>query len=364
MKFSITKEHLNTALKRAMCAISPRVTFPVLNNFLLEARDDRLIVTASDLEISIRTSVPALVEEEGSTTLPAKKLAQIAGAFPAGDVYFIADENQIVSLSCQKSQYKLRGLDADQYPPLGDFQEAWSFTLPTRDLVRNIVKVSYARSTDENRKQLNGVLFSIRNAVLTVAATDGRRLALVDKALADVSVPDGDAILPNKVSVELARCFDDQDEVIVRLNEAAVIFETADTAVMSKLVEGSYPNFRQVIPDQANRSVATIPRTAFAEVLNRVAMVVSDSGAAVCLQLSEGQLLVSASSADVGDASEPLEVSYEGESVNISFNPLFFHEPLKYLECDQMIMQFKDDFSPVVISGDAGFLYVLMPMRG
>lgn len=363
MKFSVTKEHLNTVLKRAMCAISPRVTFPVLNNFLLEASGDRLIVTASDLEISVRTSVPALVEEEGKTTLPAKKLSQIAAAFPAGDVYFVCDEDEISSLSCQKSHYKLRGLDASQFPPLGDFEEVWSFTLPTHELVRNIAKVSYARSSDETRKQLNGVLFSVRNAVLTIAATDGRRLALVEKPLPDPTATDGDVILPNKASAELARGLDGDGDVKVRLNQACVVFETIDTVIMTKLVEGTYPNFRQVIPDNFNRSVA-IPRAIFAEALNRVSMVVSDNSASVRLQLNEGQLVVSASSADVGEASEPVDVSYEGDSVTISFNPLFFNEPLKYLDCDQLIMQFKDDYSPVVISGDEGFLYVLMPMRG
>ena len=131
---------------------------------------------------------------------------------------------------------------------------------------------------------------------------------------------------------------------------------------MTKLVEGTYP-FPRVIPENFTRSVA-IPRINFSDALNRVSMVVSDSSAAVRLQLSEGQLVVSASSPDVGEASEPVDVSYEGEPVTISFNPLFFNEPLKYLDCDQMIMQFKDDYSPVVISGDEGFLYVLMPMRG
>lgn len=200
--------------------------------------------------------------------------------------------------------------------------------------------------------------------MLTVAATDGRRLALVEKAFdAEAGeVQDGDVILPYKTVAELIKSLDVNDKVKVRLTASAAVFETRNTMIISKLAEGTYPNYRSVIPESFTQKVA-IPRVAFADVLNRVAMVVSESSASVTFTITAAEMLISAQSAEFGEANEPLDVTLEGAPIKLSFNPGFLLEPLKTLECDQLLIKFNDGFNPVAICGDDGFLYILMPMR-
>jgi len=199
--------------------------------------------------------------------------------------------------------------------------------------------------------------------VLTIAATDGRRLALVERTLEGDGLPDGDVILPPKVVTELERTMPAGGDVTVRLSESRAAFSFGTTFVTSKLVEGTYPNYRQVIPAEFTQSIG-IPRETFAAVLNRVSMVVTDSSSSVRLRLEDGVMAISATSNEFGEAKEPLDVSYEGTPFEIAFNPVFFSDPLRHLECDELLMQFNDEYSPVSIAGDEGFLCVVMPMRG
>jgi DNA polymerase-3 subunit beta len=230
-------------------------------------------------------------------------------------------------------------------------------------LRKAFTKVSFASSVEENRHVLNGTLLSIRGGIMTVVATDGRRLALIEHPLDENSVPDGDVILPPKVVGELEKTLEGDQKITVRLSDSKVAFEMPDTHITSKLVEGTYPNYRQVIPENFTQSVS-IPRLVFADALARVSMVVSESSAAVKLELNNTEMVISAFSNEFGEAKEPLDVSYEGAPLDISFNPVFFSDPLRRLECDQLIMQFNDEFSPIAMSGDEGFMYVVMPMRG
>ena len=308
-------------------------------------------------------SIPALVEVPGATTLPARKTAQIAAALPSGDVVLDTDDHHSTAVSSGRAFFRILGISADEFPRDTAFSGEWSFGLPAIELRKALAKVSYSTSEDENRQVLSGILLSVREGMLTVAATDGRRLALVERPLDGEGVAEGDVILPGKVAAELGRMLEGEGNVVVQLSESRASFEFGGTVVTSKLVEGTYPNYRQVIPGTFAQSVA-IPRLAFAEALNRVSMVISDTSSAVKLSLRTAEMVVSATSHEVGEAKEPVEVSYEGGPLDIAFNPLFFTEPLKNLECDQIIMRFNDEYSPVALLGDEGFIYVVMPMRG
>lgn len=362
MKITVSRDHLLNALRLVGNVVSSRTPMPVLSTVLAETAEGWLHMSATDMEMSVRTAIPAVVEEAGGTTLPARKMAQIVGALPAGDVSLATDEGQATSVACGKAFFRIVGLDPKEFPKDSGFTEEWSFVVPGRELRKALAKVSYSTSEDETRHVLNGILLSVREGMMTVAATDGRRLALVERHLSGEGIADGDVILPAKVVTELGRVLEGEGDVTVRLSAARASFEFGQTLLVSKLVEGTYPNYRQVVPATFAQSVA-IPRIAFADALNRVAMVVSESSAAVKLSLKPAEMVVSAMSAEVGEAKESLDVSYEGEPLAIAFNPLFFTEPMKNLECDQLILQFNDEYSPVAMSGDEGFLYVVMPMR-
>jgi len=363
MKATISQELLSAGLRRVLNIVSTRTTLPALNNVLMECEDGKLVLTTTDLEVCIRTALEADVTEAGATTLPAKKFAQIIGSLPAGDVSLSTDDKELTSISCLKSFFRIVGLADKEFPRDTEFSEEWGFTIPSDELKKSLAKVSYASSTDETRHVLNGILLSLRSGVLTIAATDGRRLALVERTLEGDGLPDGDVILPPKVVTELERTMPAGGDVTVRLSESRAAFSFGTTFVTSKLVEGTYPNYRQVIPAEFTQSIG-IPRETFAAVLNRVSMVVTDSSSSARLRLEDGVMAISATSNEFGEAKEPLDVSYEGTPFEIAFNPVFFSDPLRHLECDELLMQFNDEYSPVSIAGDEGFLCVVMPMRG
>jgi len=363
MKIVASKTNLVNAIRRACCAVSSRPLVPVMNNILFSAKGDKLWLNATDNEISVSTCLPALIEEEGETTLPAKKIQAIVSALPEGDVFIESDSENISTLTCQKSFYKIHGLDAADFPRPSETVYDTTFEMKLRDLTRGIAKVSYAKSMDETRKQLNGVVLSIRSGMMTIAATDGRRLALVENPLEDDQAKDGDYILPNKAANELSKCIDEGEKVKISLNKAEVSFVTESTTLITKLVEGVYPNFRQVIPPNCGCRV-TLQRTAFINVLKRVSLVVADSSGSIKLTFSQNELKVSASNSETGESSEPMEIAYDDEEVSVSCNHIFFLDPLNVMESDNITLEFGKQLSPVKILGDEGFLYMLMPMRG
>lgn len=362
MKTTVSKSALTDVLRKVLNAVSTKTTIPVLNNVLLQADEQGLLLSATDLEVFMRSRAAGVTEREGRTTLPARKFAQIIGALPEGDVTLETNENEQTAISCEKSFFRIVGMESAEFPTEEEVESNWSFTLPAAEFRKILNKVSYAASTDETRHVLNGILLSIRSSVLTTVGTDGRRLALVERALEEGTPGDVDVILPPKLVTELERVLEEDHPLTIQLSESRAAFTVNETRIVSKLVEGSYPNYRQVIPDSFSKS-AVFPREVFGAVLNRVAMVVSESSSSVNMELKDTQATLSANSAEVGEGNEAFEISYDGEPVEISFNPLFLMDPLKHLESDQVVLQFNDEYSPVSVSGDEGFLYVIMPMR-
>jgi DNA polymerase-3 subunit beta len=313
------------------------------------------------------------VEEEGAVTIQAKKFNEIISRLPTGDVNFVCanDAPETIKLSCGNAKYTLHGIPAADYPGADPFVEDWAFAIGGKDLIDALVKVVYARSDDESRKALNGILFSIRSGIRTVAATDGRRLALVEAPVAvaegsdATEVRDGEFIMPYKVVAELIKSLDQSKSVVVHLTKAMAVFETGSTTIMSKLVEQTYPNYRSVIPVSFHHEV-TIPRALFLDVLKRISPVIFDSGdtaGSVKLDIVEGNMTLSASSSEVGDANETIGIALKGDPISISFNPAYLSDPIKSLSCNEFVLKFNDAVTPVELTGDPGFIYILMPMR-
>lgn len=363
MRIIIPKENLLNVLKRANCVISPRVTQPILSNVLLSAHGDRLKISAMDNDMSIVTSTGALVEAEGDTTLPSKMLMNIVNAMPSGDITLETNEDEEASLTCRKAFYKIHGLAASEYPEIKDQEADWEFEMPVKELIRGLAKVTYARSTDESRKQLNGVVLSIRKGLTTFAATDGRRLALQENTQQNEVMNEGDYILASKVSNDISKCIEDNAEkMTVRVNAATATFETENTKLTTRLVEGIYPNFRQVIPENCGCNV-TVSRLALMDVVSRVSLIIQNTSNPIKITFKDNQMEVSASNAETGESHESIEVAYEGEEITVSFNAAYIIEPLKVMEADNVSLEFGKQYAPLKITGEEGFLYMLMPMR-
>ena len=363
MKVRVSTKSLVSSLRKVLSVVNPRSTLPILNNIFLTAYNDLLNLTSTDLEVSINTSLNATIEREGEATIPGKTFASIVSMLPEGEVELDTDSNMTTSISCGQAFFKIMGLDPAEFPRQVDFEGAQQFVFDKFEFAKTLRKVGYAVSADPTRMVLNGILLSTReNSIITVA-TDGRRLTLVEKILdTSESLADTDVILPTKVVNELQKLLIDTGDVTIKLADSHATFVMDNTVLTSKLIEGTYPDYRQVIPASFGKSVI-LPREEFSNVLNRVSIVADDDGSSIKFSLEENLCTLSAASTEIGEAKEPLEISYQGEPVTISFNPGYLKDPLKNLECDDITLQFNDEFKPVVVLGDEGFLYVIMPMR-
>lgn len=362
MKFRISKEALLDGLQKVQHVVSSRTTLPILSNVLLVAKDGRLQFTTTDLDVGITGSVEAQIEKEGATTLPAKRLVNIVRELPASEVEVSVDGKNHASIRSGPSFFKIIGLSDTEFPPLPDFEGAKVFKIPQQTLKDGLKKTSYAISTDETRYVLNGIFASFRDGKLTLVATDGRRLAMVDADLEFPASHETDVIIPTKAVQELQRLLGDAGEVVVKLSDNQVSFSVGDSLLASKLIEGNYPNYRQVIPGDSNERVV-ISREALLETVRRVSLLSSERSNSVKLVFSENHIEVTANSPDVGEAQESMDVVYQGPPMQIAFNPEFLQAPLRNLDSDDVYLDLIDEMSPGVLRIEGSFLYVLMPMR-
>ncbi|TAG11513.1 MAG: DNA polymerase III subunit beta [Verrucomicrobia bacterium] len=363
MKFRISKEAFLDGLQKVQHVVSSRTTLPILSNVLLVAKNDRIQFTTTDLDVGITGSVEAQIEKEGSTTLPAKRLVSIIRELPSSEVEVSVDSKNHASIRCGPSFFKIIGLGEAEFPPLPNFETAKDFKIPQVILRDGLKKTSYAISSDETRYVLNGIYISFREGKMTLVATDGRRLAMVDADLEFPASHETDVIIPSKAVQELQRLLGDAGEVIVKLTKNQVSFAIGDSLLVSKLIDGNYPNYRQVIPSGDANERVIVPREAMLETVRRVSLLSSEKSNSVKLVFAENRIEVTANSPDVGEAQESIDVIYQGPSMQIAFNPEFLQAPLRNLDSENIYIDLIDEMSPGVIRIEGSFLYVLMPMR-
>jgi DNA polymerase-3 subunit beta len=367
MKLTITKESLNHGLQAVMNVVGTRTTLPILSNVLLRASDGQLELTATDIDVTISCSVPADVTTPGQTTLPVRKLAGIVREAGAGEMFLETDDKHFTAISTGPSYYRLHGLAADEFPPQPKFKENKQIALPQDKLRGMIRKTSFAISTDETRYVLNGILFSLKDHKFTMVATDGRRLALVDEEADVTADSQGEFIVPSKAIGELSRLLQTTGDVQIRFGENQIAFafkDDRDNAILitSKLIEGNYPNYRQVIPTESRERVI-LQREEFLAGLRRAEIMTSDKSNSVKLTFTKNNLSITANTPDVGEACEKVAVNYKGRDLSIAFNPTYLMDPLKALETDEVYFELTDELSPGVLKTNGPFLYVIMPMR-
>ena len=362
MKLSVSKEKLLEGLQTVQNVVSTRTTLPILSNVLLEAGDGQLRLTTTDLDVGMRGAIEAAIEKPGAATLPARRLFTIVRELPSAEILLEVDSKSVASIRCGPSFFKILGLPQEEFPPLPKFDGARTFTLRQKDLKDGLRKTSYAISTDETRYVLNGILFSFKDNKLTLVATDGRRLALVDIELEFPRSHEVDIILPTKAVTELARLVSEEGDIRMSVSENQVAFEVNGTLLVSKLIEGNYPNYRQVIPPEAKERI-TLERESFLNTVHRVSLLSSEKSNSVKLVFSKNNIDIIANTPEVGEARESLPVSYKGRDFSVAFNPEFLMAPLRNLPNDEVFLDLIDEMSPGVIKVQSPFLYVLMPMR-
>jgi len=367
MNLTIAKEQLLIGLQSVQNIVSTRTTLPILSNVLLRAEGNRLELTATDLDVTVTCSVEASLKKAGATTVPVKKLFGIVRELGNLELEMEADDKNVCSIRSGPSFFKIRGLGAEEFPPLPKFKEDKKVVLPQEKIKSMLRKTSFAISTDESRYVLNGIFFSLKEHKLTMVATDGRRLALVDEEVDVSDQSQGEFIIPAKAVNELNRLLQEKGEVEIRYAENQAAFELKDEKgssilIVTKLIEGNYPNYRQVIPAEAKERIA-LSREEFMHALRRAEIMTSEKQNSVKLNFLKNSLSITANSPDVGEAQENLAINYKGKEMAIAFNPGYVIEPLNALTNDEVFLELIDELSPGVLKTNGPFLYVVMPMR-
>ena len=362
MKFSATKEKILEGLQQVQNVVSTRTTLPILSNVLLQAKEGTVNLTTTDLDVGVRGGFEANVDKAGATTLPARRLFTIIRELPSSEISVEIDGKNAASIRSGQSFFKILGLPEEEFPPLPKFENAKVVTMRQKDLRDGLRKTAYAISTDETRYVLNGVLFSFKENKLTLVATDGRRLAMVDIELEFPRSHEADIIIPTKAVTELQRLLTDDGDVKISVGTGQIAFDLNNTLLVSKLIEGNYPNYKQVIPSEAKERV-TLERETFLNSLRRVSLLASDKSNSIKLNFSKNNIEITANTPEVGEARESLPVVYKGRDFSIAFNPEFLMAPLRNLTEDEIFFDLIDEMSPGVLKIQTPFLYVLMPMR-
>lgn len=362
MKLKLSKDVVLEALQKIQSVVSVRTTLPILQNILLKADKEKVWLSATDLEVSVRTGVPAEVLKPGATTLPVRRIFSIFKELPANEIEIEVNDKDTAKISCGSANFEIIGISEDEFPPLPKFDGGRSYSMEQNVFKDMLQSTSYAASTDESRYILNGVLLSFKGDKLAVVATDGRRMALYEQEVEFPKGSEGDMVLPFKTVDELLKTLKSEGTVKIQATENQVAFEFDDMLIVSKLIEGTYPNFRQVIPPQSEQRIA-VEREGLLTALRRVSLIANDKSNAVKLTFGKNKLEISAASQEVGSAREDLDIKYTGKQFSIAFNPLFLMDPLRTLPKDEIFLELTDDLSPGVVKSDVPFLYVLMPMR-
>jgi DNA polymerase-3 subunit beta len=362
MKFSIEKDQILEALQKVQSIVGQRTTLPILSNVLLEAGKGQLTLTTTDMEVSVRTMIDAEIHKDGATTLPARRFFSICRDLPSHQVDIAVGDDDVAEITSGAYSCKLEGLSRDDFPPMPTFEESFSYQLKQGTFKDILQKTSYAASTDESRAILNGSLMAFRDNKLTVVCTDGRRLALVEQ---EIDVPDGadvDIVVPTKTVNELIKTLEDEGEASIKTSSTQVAFEFGNIFIISKLIDGTYPNYRQVIPSQCEERIA-IDREMLQSAVRRVSLMIDDQASSVKVQITENRMELLTSSPEVGESRESVPVKYSGKDITIAFNPGFLMAPLKHLDSDEIYLELSDELSPGVIKTNVPFLYVIMPIR-
>ena len=376
MKFTITRDNLRKGLAAVAGSVPTRTTLPVLSNLLLEADGDGVRISGTDLDTGVSVRVPGEVEEEGAITAPAKKLQEIARELPSHPVE-ISTRGEIVSLHCGKSRFRLNGLPRDEFPdfPTVDFSQRWS--LDGGQLRTLISRVSFAVSTEETRPILNGVLWQIGDGEMRMVATNGHRLAKMSQPLESANgAGEAELIVHPRALNQVTKLFDEGDRIEVARSENHLVFRGEDVNIFTRLIEGPYPNYEQVIP-RDNDKVLVADREALNAAVRRMAIVASDQTHRVRLAMSGSTLKFSVQTPDLGEASEEMSVDYDGDALEIGFNANYLLEVLRYIPADEVRLSFKAPERAAILEpvgsvpGEGGattvaapdFLCLVMPLR-
>jgi DNA polymerase-3 subunit beta len=365
MEFKIEKASLLQGLYLAQGISDRKSTMPILANVLLRTDGkDKLLVAATDLNVTVTAELPCKVEKEGGLTVGAKHLHDIVKSLPGEALSLTRTENQYADIKAGKVEYKVVGMSDRDFPKLPNHREVKFAKVDAATLRDMIAKTFFSISTDETRYHLNGVLFECDGKLARMVSTDGHRLSKIERPLEAPKLAQG-IIIPRKGLMELRRALENADgQVELGIHQGHIFVRVRETAVSVKLIEAQFPPYDQVIPKE-NDKVALCPRLATLEALKRISIMSSDKTWGIKIGLKKGELRIASDNPDLGEAHEELDVSYDGAPITIGFNAKYFIELLTEMEGDEIKLELNGELDPGLCRPSDGkaYLGVVMPMR-
>ena len=370
MEITVSKFELLKELTATQGVVERKTTIPILSNYLFEASGDKLSLTATDLDLSLRTACSAKVKKEGSCTIPARKLHDYVKLLPDADITIKLLENHWISIRCGRSNTKMVGMARSNFPTLPVFPTAGVVKIPAQVLRGMIAKTGFAIASEESRYTLNGALMVLKPESITMVATDGHRLAHVERSGEKFEGVSGElkTLIPKKAMDELRSLLDatDAETIDFAKDESTLYFRIGQRLLTSRQLTGQFPNFEAVLPKDNNKSV-TLPGNDLGQAISRVAQFADERSRAVRLRMEKGELKLSASSTETGESEDTIETSYQGDSLTVGFNAQYILDFLKAVGAGDVKLEFKDAQSAGQLrpadSEDYKYRYIVMPMR-
>ena len=377
MELVVKRSDLLSNLQRAQGIVEKKTTMPILNNVLMETTDNGLKIIATDLEVGIIEECNAEIKRGGSCTVMARKLFEIVRELSEREDIKLSVKENLFEISCGSSIFHLKILPSEDFPSLPRFESLQSINIPSELLQDMIQKTIFSVSTDETRYNLTGVLVEMEergeNHVIRMVSTDGHRLSLCEREIAGGKCLDdlliredkekSDVILPRKGVIEMGRLVEDTEEIEFGIEKNNVIVRKDSISLMMRTIEGNFPDYRSVIPDDMDR-IVTVDSQVLAESLRRMSILAAEKSKGVQFHFNKGSLTLSSSNPDLGDAQETIDVNYEGEETQLRFNVRYLLEVLQILK-GEVLIEFSGSLRPCLLKSkeDPNYLYVVMPMR-
>jgi DNA polymerase-3 subunit beta len=370
MEITVSKFELLRELTATQGVVERKTTIPILSNYLFEAGGDRLSLTATDLDLSLRTSCAAKVKKEGSCTIPARKLHDYVKLLPDADITIKLLENHWVSIRCGRSNTKMVGMARSNFPSLPVFPSAGVVKIPAQVLRSMIAKTGFAIASEESRYTLNGALMVLKPESIVMVATDGHRLAHIERAGEKFEGVSGElkTLVPKKAMDELKSLLDstDAEEIEFAKDESTLFFRIGPRLLTSRQLTGQFPNYEAVLPKDNNKSI-NLHGGELSAAISRVAQFADERSRAVRIKLEKGELKLSASSTETGESEDTIEADYDGDVLTIGFNAQYILDFLKAVGSGDVKLELKDAQSAGQLrpaeNEDYKYRYIVMPMR-
>lgn len=361
MIFKTSQENLLTGIQTVQNIVSSKATLPILSNILLEAKGAKLKLNATDLDIGISCEIPVDIIEEGAITIPAKRFGDIVRELPPGDITLSVKKNNQVDIEGKQCRFKLGGLPKDEFPKFPEFKDKEAIQIDQTTLKEMLRLTSFAVSHEESRYVLNGILIEISDNILRIVATDGRRLAKIEKKLPAVIKKEITVIIPIKAVQEISRNLREEGTISLIVGANQVLFDINGVLIVTRIIEGEFPNYNQVIPKPAKNRIKMSTQDVLSSI-RRANLLSTPDFQAVKFEIFPNKLVISKSTPDIGESREVIPVEYDGEEMMVGFNPQLLIDFLKNINDEQIYMEILGTDKPAVMRLQ-DYLYLALPMR-